>query len=145
MIDYDATLQKFFNEVLKWLEKMRIKVKDKKQLAQIEQTIINVKTVAKNPQKYADKDTLYRDNPLDWEFLDAHMNPIVSQVYHRVMLSLPDLLSESSFMREEAQQNLLKSLEVVKYQNSTNLFKDITYNLISPSRYAVKVDVQKQH
>ncbi len=146
MIDYDATLQKFFDEVIKWLEKTRLQAKDKQRLAQIEKTIAAVRTVAADPKRFADRKALSTDVSVfnTWAFLDGHVDSAVYRAYDRVLWSLSDLYGNFDYPREQAQQMLLGFLKQVKYKNSSNIFKDFTYNFISPSHYAVKVDLQKQ-
>lgn len=145
MIDYDATLKKFFDEVIKWLEKTRLKAKDKEQLAQIEKTIADVRTVAANPAKYADQRVRYKENMTGgWDFLDGRIDPTVFQIYGRILWKLDDLFGSFDYQREQAQKELLSSLKRVKYKNSSNIFKDFSYPLMSPVHFAVKVDLQKQ-
>lgn len=145
MIDYDATLSKFFDEVIKWLEKTRLKAKDKIQLTRIESAIAEVRTVAANPKRYADANALAKDNLTgNWNFLDGSIDPTVCQAYSRVLWSLEDFYGTFDYKREKAQEQLLRCLKQVKFKNSSNIFKDFTYNFISPSRYAVKVDLQNQ-
>jgi len=145
MIDYDATLQKFFDEVIKWLEKTSLKAKDKYQLAKIESAIAEVRTVAANPETYADPRARTRDHLTgNWGFLDGSIDPTVCQKYSRVLLSLTDFYGDFDYQRAEAQKKLLTSLKQVKYLNSSSILKDFSYPLLSPTHFAVKVDLQKQ-
>ncbi len=143
MIDYEATLQKFFNEVIKWLVKASKKAKDVHQLNQIEKEIADVRRIAADPKQYAFNTLNKKGAPL-WDFLDSKMDPTVYQKYTNVLWSLNDLYGNYDYPRETAQTALLMALKVVKYKNSSNIFKDFTYNFTSPSHYAVKAKIENQ-
>ena len=61
MVNYDETLQKFFAEMIVFLNKRRQTVKDKEELKCVDEAIRCVSAVAKNPRKYADYSTRQKE------------------------------------------------------------------------------------
>lgn len=140
MIDYDATLQKFFEETLKFLDKRATRAHDKKELEKIKKARAQVETIAKDPKKYADYNTRVKAG-LEADaraFMPNSQDNTVFIIYNRVLNSIENLNSDFDFERAKAQKFLLNMLKQMKYKNSTNLLKDFTFPFISPTRFAVK-------
>lgn len=148
MIDYDATLQKFFAEVIKYLEKVQRKVEDEAQLNLNKKMIDVVRRIAAEPAKYADYSVRVAANMEG----DVKMGffPTMRLMDNRALLAYDELLhaladfdSQFAWKRQEAQQKLLAALKTVKYINSTNILKDFTFAFKSPKSFAIKKE-QKQ-
>lgn len=141
MTDYDATLKVFFAEVIKYLEKLQAKAPDKVQLNRIKAAIDGVQRVMANPMKYADYNVRVADGlEKDAEgFIPAETNDnAVYLAYAAVVNSMGDLHSEFDYTRKQAQQKLLSALKRMKYKNSKNMLRDITFAFKSPESFAVR-------
>ena len=140
MIDYDATLKKFFAEVVLFLEKRKKQAKDDVELQRVISAIGIVNAVAENPRKYADYAVRVKENLV--EPVEAFMpNPYdnsVFLIYNKVLANLSDLYCQFDYRRHEAQKVLLDGLKQMKYKNATNILKDFYFPFISAARYAVK-------
>lgn len=143
MIDYDATLKMFFAEVVKYLEKLQRKAEDNVQQKRIASAIDIVQRVAANPMKYADYTTRVKDGMEGGAVINAFIpdgtnDNSVRLTYSAVVNSMGDLNSEFNWKRKDAQQKLLTALRRLKYKNSTNLLKDLTFAFKSPKSFAVQ-------
>ena len=140
MIDYDATLEKFFAEVVLFLEKRKKQAKDDVELQRVISAIGIVNAVAENPRKYADYAVRVKENLV--EPVEAFMpNPYdnsVFLIYNKVLSNLSKLYCQFDYHRHEAQKVLLDGLKQMKYKNATNILKDFYFPFISAARYAVK-------
>lgn len=148
MIDYEATLQKFFAEAIVWLEKMKKRAANKAAQKNIEHAIDEVRTVAADPKKYATMRALYAAGLGRSEVVSGFIpygtdNNSVWHIYSDVMALLKDLYGKNEFSQEEAKKKLLNSLKSIKYKNSSSLLKDFTYPFIPQSYFAVKAQNQK--
>lgn len=149
MVDYDATLQKFFAENIKYLEKLRARAKDKVHADRVTAAIDIVKRVAANPSKFANYTARVKEG---LESADIAMSFIpqgsqdnkVYLTYNAVLNSMGDLKSSFEYRREQAQQELLKALKVIKYKNSSSLLKDFIFPFKSPAHFAVRSNKQYQ-
>lgn len=147
MIDYDAALQKFFDEVIKWLETNKTKTKDKVLLAKIEKEIASVRIIAANPKKYAKYNIRIDANVepagKDRAFIPAgQYDSEVFSLYVYILSTLENLYSQSEYSRERAQKTLLEYLRRIKYANSSNPFKYFTFPLMEKF-LSVKMQRQK--
>ena len=144
MIDYDATLQKFFEEILKFLDKRATRAHDKKELERIKKARTQVEAIAKDPKKYADYNTRVKNGLVvaPEAFMPNEHDNSVFLIYNRAMNNIENLDSDFDYHRAEAQKVLLNMLKQMKYKNSTNLLKDFAYPFISPTRFAVKGKTQ---
>ncbi|MBQ5700181.1 MAG: hypothetical protein IIV74_02725 [Alphaproteobacteria bacterium] len=142
MIDYDATLKKFFDEIIVYLQKRLDAAKDKVEQTRIAQAMIQVNKVAENPKKYADYNVRVKDevevDPAP--FMPKSHDNSVFLIYRNVVWNMADLYSESDYRRQEAQKSLLNSLKQMKYKNASNKLKDLYFPFVSPEKYAVKTD-----
>lgn len=141
MIDYDATLNKFFGEVIKYLERREKVAPDVDVLKKIKDTIVRVRMVAANPRKFADYyERVKAGMELDEAeaFMAGTTDNSAYLLYSRVLWALSDFYSEYEWKRGEARKILLKSKKAMEYKNSTNLFKDFIYPFLSPERFAEK-------
>ena len=140
MIDYDATLKTFFDEVILFLDKRKSQAKDEVELKRIVDTMGIVRAVAANPRKYADYNARVQDGLVEHAeaFMPTPRDNSVFLIYSRLLWKLPDLWSQFDYQRQEAQKALLDALKQMKYKNATNILKDLYFPFVSPERYAVK-------
>lgn len=147
MIDYNATLQIFFAEVVTYLEKLQRKVRDKKHRDKIKAGIDVIQRIAKNPKKYADYNARIGE---DMEWLGQVLVPLgtlderVYLTYSAVVNSMNDLNGGDYGYRKDAQKKLLTALKTMKFINSTNMLKNITFMFKSPRSFAVQSKKQYQ-
>lgn len=142
MIDYDATLKKFFDETIKFLEKRLKSAKDKEEQTRIVEAVRQVKEISKNPRKYADYNVRVKnDLVLDARaFMPTEYDNSAFWIYQKVEWNMGDLYSDFDYQRHEAQKILLNGLKQMRYKNSTNLLKDLYFPFVSPKKYAVKTE-----
>ena len=146
MIDYDATLQKFFEECIKYLDKSTKRAKDKIELQSINNAINMVLEVASNPKKYADYNARASMGFENFDMSDGFIvngDNSVLLTYFSVVSSMGELYNKYAYQREQAQQKLLKGLKFMKYKNSGNLLKDFYFSFLTPNKFAVKMQNQK--
>lgn len=140
MIDYDATLQKFFDEVIKFLNNRKGKAKHKFERKHIKDAVRCVSLVAANPKKYADYNMRIQDHvEADARaFMSGPFDNDVFLLYQGVIFSMDDLNSKFDWSRSNAQGYLLRALKQIKYKNARNVFKDFYFPLLSASVFAVQ-------
>lgn len=140
MVNYDETLQKFFAEMIVFLNKRRQTVKDNKELACVDRAIECVTTVAKNPRKYADYSIRQKEGlvvPSEALMLRGDNNRVYL-LYSRFMFNdLPKLYSEFDFEREGAQKKLLDALKQMKIENASNVLGALVKSFQRPKAFAV--------
>lgn len=142
MIDYDATLQQFFVETVKYLEKCRSRAKDKLEFGRISDAIDVVKLIAKNPKKYADYTA--RSKVESNGFVDAFIpagtrDNTAYLAYNMAMNAIENLNNQNEWYRGEAQKQLLRAMKTMKYKNSANVLRDFVYPFKSLESFAVRV------
>ena len=144
MIDYNATLQKFFDEVVLFLEKRKSHAKDEVEQKLIIDAMAEVRAVAANPKKYADYDARVKDGLERMDLVDAFMptprDNSAYLIYNKVLWNMAKLHSQFDWERGEAQKVLLNALKQMKYKNAGNILKDFYFPFVSPEKYAVKKD-----
>ena len=144
MIDYNATLQKFFDEVVLFLEKRKSHAKDEVEQKRIIDAMAVVRAVAANPKKYADYDARVKDGLERMDLADAFMptprDNSAYLIYNKVLWNMAKLHSQFDWERGKAQKVLLNALKQMKYKNATNILKDFYFPFVSPEKYAVKKD-----
>lgn len=144
-IDYGATLQKFFAENIKYLEKLARKTKDKKDADRISAAIDMVRRIAANPAEFADYRVRAKEGMESAEFARAFI-PVgtddnsVYLSFSGTLHLVGDLNSRLDIKREQAQEKLLKALKTIKYKNSSNVLKDFTFPFMSQKYFAVKAE-----
>lgn len=148
MLDYDATLQIFFAENIKYLEKLKSKAKDKVYATRIMAAIDMVKRIAANPAKFADYGMRVKEGMESGAFANAFIpvgteNNSALLSFFAVLNSMGDLDSRFDYRREQAQKKLLVALKSIKYKNSTSMLKDFVFPFRSAESFAVH-DNQKQ-
>jgi len=151
MIDYDATLQSFFEYVIKYLDMRAARAHDKEEAEHIANARVKVQKLAANPKKYADYQARIADrvDPFDYDFLAAFIphgtrDNSALLVYSDVVASLSDFYSEYDYARDKAHKTLLNKIKAMKYKTARGgMLKDFYYPFLSPSRFAVKVQNQK--
>ena len=119
MIDYDATLQQFFAECIKFLEKQRSRANDQIALKRINNAISVVSRVAANPKMFGDYNVRVKAGlePMDlvYAFMPAGTDDNrVYLMYSAVVDSMENLYNEYDWYRAEAQQTVLHSLKAIK-------------------------------
>lgn len=141
MIDYDATLQSFFAECVKFLENRKPCAQDKVELGKINIAIDTVRRVATNPVKYSDYNTRVKEGLEKFEVADGFCikSSGVFRIYANVLHHMGELNSTFDYRRTLAQQTLLNSLKSMRYHNNKNMFKDFYFPFMSPTKFAVKV------
>ena len=140
MIDYDATLKDFFDEVIKFLEKREKAAKDKVEQRRVFDAIWAVNTVARNPKKYSDYDARCKDgleNCVDG-FVVGGQSPVY-RLYSQVLYNMENLSSEYDWHREQAQKVLLGAVRQIKYINETNPFKSLCYPFLPLQYFSRKI------
>lgn len=146
MINYDATLRTFFDEIIKYLEKLATKAPDKVYADRIAAAIKSVGIIRSNPRRYIDYNmrTQVESPDMVEAFIPAKTNNNkVYLLYNSVVYTMGELDSPFDWKREAAQKKLLMALKEIKYINSTSLLKDLTYMFKSPIQFAVKEEKQK--
>lgn len=141
IVDYDATLQQFFAETVKYLEKRRSRAKDKFEFDRIADAIESVKVIAKNPKKYADYTT--RSNVESNGFVEAFIpagthDNTAYLAYSAAVNAIENLNSEYDWHRDAAQKQLLRAMKTMKYKNSANVLRDFVYPFKSLESFAVR-------
>ena len=142
MVDYEATLKEFFKEIIVFLERRKNKAEDEIELGRIKTAIAAVSKIAENPKQYADYDYRVKMGLEIWPdaFMPTPLDNSVYLIYNRVLYAIQNLGSEYDYYRKGAQETLLEMLRAIKYKNSTNLFKDLTFLFRSGKSFAVKVN-----
>lgn len=146
MIDYDATLQKFFDEITVFLNNRVDKAMDKFEREHIMNAVRCVCIIAANPKKYADYDARVQDR-LEADpraFMTSPYDNYVFLLYQGVVNNMGDLNSEFDWVRSNSQAYLLKALKQIKYKNATNVFKDFYYPFLPASKFAVQEKQKKK-
>lgn len=142
MIDYNATLQKFFDEVVLFLDKRKSRASSEFEYNRIVNAMAQVRAVAANPKKYADYDTRVKDGLERMDLVGAFMptprDNSVYLIYNKVLWNMAKLHSQFDWERGEAQKVLLNALKQMKYKNAGNILKDLYFPFVSPEKYAVK-------
>ena len=144
MIDYNATLQKFFDEVVLFLDKRKSRASSEFEYNRIVNAMAQVRAVAANPKKYADYDARVKDGLARMDLVGAFMptphDNSVYLIYNKVLCNMAKLHSQFDWERGEAQKVLLNALKQMKYKNAGNILKDLYFPFVSPEKYAVKKD-----
>lgn len=144
MIDYNATLQKFFDEVVLFLDKRKSRASSELEYNRIVNAMAQVRAVAANPKKYAGYDTRVKDGLERMDLVGAFMptprDNSVYLIYNKVLWNMAKLHSQFDWERGEAQKVLLNALKQMKYKNAGNILKDLYFPFVSPEKYAVKKD-----
>ena len=138
VIDYKATLQEFFKEVLKFLDNRAAYAKDEFDYQKICKAREDVKQIAENPQKYADYAARVADgvDPQPEAFMPNQYDNSAYIILSKVLHYMGNLDSEFDWYREEAQDILLKANHAMRYKNAKGMFKDIRFLFISPKGLA---------
>lgn len=143
MIDYNATLKLFFEENIKYMERLRAKAKDEMETKGFDLAITKVRLIAENPLKFAQYkvrcDAGMEDGYIAHAFIPHGTYDNRAYLsFAAVLNSMGDLNSKFDYKRQEAQQKLLNALKSIKYRNSGNLLKDFTFPFKSPAHFAVR-------
>ena len=140
IIDYKATLQAYFAECVKFLEKRAQRSHDQVAVEQINDAIAIIKRTASNPERFSDyavranNGLLFGNLPSDlWQSGVLHK-------YERVLKIVENLDCPYEYDRAAARDVLLESLKDIKCKNNKNVFKDLYYSLSLPTKFAVKVN-----
>lgn len=146
MVNYDATLKLFFDEIIKYLENLSAKAPDQVVADRITNAINSVSIIRLNPKRYSDYGirTKIETSDMADAFIPAGTSDNrVYLIYDSVVFAMADLYSPYDWKRAAAREKLLVSIKKIKYINSKSLFKDFTYAFKSPIQFAVKNDRQK--
>lgn len=140
MVNYDETLQKFFAEMIVFLNKRRSVAKEEIELKRIDEAIRCVSAVAKNPREYANYNIRQEEGlvvPSEALMLRGNNNRVYL-LYSRFMFNdLPKLYSDFDFEREGAQKKLLDALKQMKIENASNVLGAFVKSFQRPEAFAV--------
>lgn len=139
MINFDLTLQRYFDEVKKYLRQRVSHARDSVELDTINGAYNAICAIADNPKKYAGQyDVLHKvANQQNVGDAFRHGDGVYMDV-ERIIYSSADLNSQIDYTRHQAQENLLKALNRIKYMNNKNPFKDFYRPFLPATYYAVK-------
>ncbi len=142
MYDYEATLDKFFGEVLKYLNKRKEQARDKYVRNHVLNAISAVERVRENPMQYVDYNVRVKagleETSLVDGFLAGTRDNSVFVLYERVLNNMGHLRSRYEWERADAQKLLANSQKAIEYKNSTCFLKDFYYPFVSAQRFVVK-------
>lgn len=140
VIDYKATLQEFFREVLKFLDNRAVYAKDEFDYQKICKARKDIEQIAENPSKYADYSARVADKvePQAEAFMPNPRDNSAYLILSKVLHHMGNLDSEFEWYRKEAQVALLNARRAIAYKNSKNLFKDIQFMFKPAEKFAVK-------
>ena len=146
MTDYDATLTKFFDEVILFLTRQAKYACDKEEYEMVLKNIERVKEIQKNPKKYFNYDVRMQDGLVE----DAEAFMVKNRrdnsgylLYSRFLWNhMQNLYSKYGYERHEAQKGLERALKGIKYMNSTNIFKDLYFPFVPANRFTVQQKVK---
>lgn len=140
MIDYNATLQEFFKEVVKFLDNRAARAQDEFEYQRICRAREQIKKIAENPVKYADYNARVVDGlePHTAAFMPNQRDNSAYLILSKVLHCMGNLNSEFDWHRKKAQETLLKARRAIAYKNSTNIFKDIKFAFMGLEKFAVK-------
>ena len=140
MIDYNATLQEFFKEVLVFLEKRKMVARDDAELKRIIETIRIVDKVSKNPRRYANYNMRVKDGLVEdaSAFMTSPSNNSAYMIYSRVLYVMGKLWSNFDWERKKAQEILLQSRQQMKCKNAGNVFKSMYLSMLSLKKFGVE-------
>ena len=148
MIDYDASLQKFFQLTIKYLQQRKKKAADKRDLKNIEMAIIAVEGVANDPKMFADYNKRVAAGIEDGDVADGFIGKSgdnsVYLVWAGVVSRLADLENDFDYTRQDAQKYLLNAIKTMSYKTSKNILKDFAYPFLPQKHFAVKSNENKR-
>ncbi len=149
MIDYDKTVEKFFESVKSYLSAATLKARDKDELNAIQINMRKVERVAAQPQIYASYASRLQDGLV---IRPEGFMKSLSSADNRVFLAFKQVLTELEklYQRRESmagcglylqkeKANLLAAIKAWNYRTSTSKFKDFTFPFKSPESFAVHV------
>ncbi len=140
MIDYSATLQAFFQEVIKFLVKRKVYARDEVELKRIIETIRIVDKVSENPRLYASYNMRVKDGLVEdaSAFMTSPSNNSAYMIYSRVLYVMGNLWSDFDWERKEAQKVLLYAKQQMERKNAENIFKSIYLSVLPMDKFGVK-------
>lgn len=140
MIDYNATLQAFFQEVIKFLVKRKVYARDDVELKRIIETIRIVDKVSENPRLYASYNMRVKDGLVEdaSAFMTSPSNNSAYMIYSRVLYVMGNLWSDFDWERNEAQKVLLHAKQQMERKNAENIFKSIYLSVLPMDKFGVK-------
>lgn len=143
VIDYQATLQEFFKEIIKFLDNRAQYAETELDYQKICKAREDVEKIAANPKKYADYNARVADGiePQAEAFMPNPHDNSAYLILSKVLHTMGNLDSEFEWYRKEAQDVLLKARRAIVYKNSTNLFKDIQFMFLPAKKFAVKKEI----
>ena len=142
-MDFDATLKKFFDEIVKYLTKRGQNAKTVEIRDNVLTAISVVRRIMADPAKYSDYNARVKDGLEQHSVVDGFMagtrDNSVFLLYDGVLWAMKDLYSPYEWEREQARQKLLSAKKAIEYKNSTNLLKDFYYPFLPVKMFAEKV------
>lgn len=142
-MDFDATLKKFFDEIVKYLTKRGQNAKTLEIRDDVMAAITAVRRVMADPKGFADYNVRVKAGLEAHTVVDGFMagtrDNSVFLLYNSVLWAINDLYSPYEWEREQAQQKLLSAKKAIEYKNSTNLLKDFYYPFLPVKMFAEKV------
>ena len=143
MIDYDATLTKFFDQIMVFLHNNALRANDAQDYECILKNMDIVETIKDNPRKYADYSVRIQAHVVeDAEAFMRGGDNSVFLIYSKVMWCLNDFYSKYDYKRREAQKVLENALKSLMYINSKNIFKDLYFPFVPANRFTVQQKIK---
>jgi len=143
VVDFNATLTKFFEEIIKYLEKRAQNAKTLEIRDDVMTAIAAVRRVMAEPKRFADYNVRVKAGLEAHAVVDGFMagtrDNSVFLLYNGVLWAVNDLYSPYEWEREQAQQKLLNAKKSIEYKNSTNLLKSLYYPFLPEKMFAEKV------
>ncbi|MBR1380239.1 MAG: hypothetical protein IJ560_01485 [Alphaproteobacteria bacterium] len=138
MIDYDKTIDKFFDGVVQYLNSRVSRAKDTQELAKIRESIKSFELARKNPREYCD---VYK------KYQELKVNGLLRGQNNSVYIAVRDVLAamdtyykhEQYGYNDDVKKALLEAIKKFNYTASSSVLKDFTFAFMSPSRFAVRV------
>ncbi len=140
MIDYNATLQEFFKEVIKFLTKRKVDARDEVEFNRIVETIRIVDKVSENPRRYASYNMRVKDGLVEdaSAFMTSPSNNSAYVIYSRVLYVMGNLWSDFDWERKKAQEELLQAKQQMERKNAENIFKSMYLSMLPLKKFGVE-------
>lgn len=145
VIDYQATLQKFFKEIIKFLDNRVARIDSELAYRKVCKAREDIKEIAKNPKKYASYAQRIKDDvdPQPEAFMTNPQENSVYLILSQVLNNMGNLDSQFDWYRNGAEKLILQSVRAMEYKNSKNLFKDIKFMFMSDKKFGVTKQIER--
>ncbi len=143
MIDYNATLQKFFDEIIKYFDACAVNPNlSLEQWNALVSARLIIRKIKAEPKKYASYENRVAGRvELDAEFFMLGKDDGVWAIYHNVLGIMEYLYSYDWTLRDKAGIKLAEALREMKLKNAKNLIEKVCVSLKPVNKFIVV----KQH